>query len=177
MASDPCEVMGLVIAQEWSLISSLRDEELLSDAQSIAEAEQRRTRVLDRLEAACGQQIHVRLAGGCVSGTLRELGAGVLLLEGEHDLIAVGSLGIISLRELPPALRREGTPASPLPITWPSILRRHFDSVPVRMQLADGCQLRGLVESVGADHLDVRELDGTRHTVMFTGISMVIRTR
>jgi hypothetical protein len=162
--------MGNVVAMEASRLQSLRDSEVLLEALAISEAESQRSRLRDRLEAAVGLTICVHLPGERLSGLVQAVGAEVLVIESPDALTAVAVGSIVSIEGLPRALRLEHEQVPRVRVTWSSVLRGWAESALIRFSLSDGRCVRAWVESVGGDHLDLRDAEGARQTVPFTAI-------
>lgn len=155
-------------------------------------AEQATVAMSQRLSAAVGSMLTVRLAGvGEVGGRLEALGADWLLLGGTGSADVAEALvlveAVLAVRDLgrraEPGAARSAVMArlgvgSPLR----AIAR---DRVSVRCRLRDGSDLGGTLERVGADHLDLACHDpGTaarpsevraRVTMPFSAVAMVGR--
>jgi hypothetical protein len=170
MARDPVEVMGNVVAQEVSRLQSLHDSDMVLDALAISEAERRRSRLADRLEAAVGLTIGVHLLGERLSGFVRAAGAEVMVIEslGQITAVAVGSL--MSIEGLPKALRAEHQQLPPAPVTWSTVMREWSESALIRFTLSDGRCVAAWVDSVGSDHLDLRDSEGESLVVLLSAI-------
>ena len=170
MASDPVEVMSNVVAQEASWLQSLHDSDMVFDARAISEAEQRRSRLVDRLEAAVGLTIGVHLPGERLSGCVRAAGAEVVVVESPGLLTAVSVGSMLSIEGLPKALRDEHQQLPLALVTWSTVMREWSDSVPIRFTLSDGRCVAAWVESVGSDHLDLRDCEGERRVILIAAI-------
>ena len=170
MATDPLEAMGNVVAQEASRLQSLRDNDVLLDALSVSEAELQRTRLHDRLDSAAGIEICVHLPGERLLGSVQAVGSEVVVIEspGEFTAVAVGS--IVSIEGLPRALRIEQEHAPQVRVTWSSVFREWAESALIRFSLSDGRCVRAWVDSVGGDHLDLRDTEGAVQVVMFSAV-------
>lgn len=177
MASDPVEVMEWVIAQESSVLQAHSDDEVLLDALAIAEAEQQRTRLDDRLEAALGSPVRVDLLGESLHGTVAGVGNDLLLLESEEASVAVARTSVIGFDRLPRALRAEGAASRRVAITWAAVLREWSEEGSVRFTLVDGRQVRATVDSVGGDHVDIRADDGCSAVLVFAAIRSAVISR
>ena len=177
MVLDPCEAMGRVVAQELSLLQACSDEEMLMDALAIAEAEQQRASLHDRLEAAFGLRIRIWLEGESLHGTVIAVGAHVVVLESDEARVALAVASILSVEGLPHALRRETDVRRSARTSWSAVLRESRRSASVRITLIDGRCLRASVESVGGDHCDIRAIDGTRSTLLLSALRSVISCR
>ncbi len=174
MARDPVQVMEWVIAQESSVLQSNSDDEVYLDALAIAETEKQRTRLDDRLEAARGSSVRVDLPGESLHGTLVDVGDELLLLESEEACVAIARASVISFGRLPRALRAEGANSRHVPITWAAVLREWGERRSVRFTLVDDRQVRGTVDSVGGDHVDIRADDGRSAVLVFTAIRSAV---
>ena len=170
MARDPVEAMENLIAQEVSRLQSLRDNDVFLDALAIREAEIQRSRLLDRLEAAAGITICLHLPGERLTGSVQDVGAEVVVIESRDEVTAVALASIIGIEGLPRALRFEQEQAPRVRITWSSVFREWAESALIRFSLSDGRCVRAWVDSVGGDHLDLRDGEGTVQTVMFSAI-------
>ena len=155
MASDPCEVMEFLIAQESSLVQAGVDDEVFIDAYAIAEAEQQRSRLGDRLKEALGCLVHVHLPGENLRGVISDVGAEVLVLESEQTRLAVAISSVLGIEGLPRVLRAEHTNSPRVSVTWAVVLREWSQVAPVRFSLVDGRQVRASVDAVAGDHLDI----------------------
>ena len=174
MASDPVEAMGNVVALEASRLQSLSDSDLVLEALAISEAEMQRSRLHDRLAAAVGLTLCVHLPGERLSGSVQAVGAEVVVIESPAEITAVAAGSIVSIEGLPRALRleheHEHEQVPRVRVTWSSVLRGWAESALIRFSLSDGRCVRAWVESVGGDHLDLRDAEGARQTVPFTAI-------
>ena len=170
MTIDPVEAMGNVVALEASRLQSLRDSDVLLEALAISEAESQRSRLCDRLEAAVGLTVCVHLPGERLSGSMQSVGAEVVVIESPGVLTAVAVGFIVGIEGLPRALRFEHGQAPRVRITWSSVFREWAESALIRFALSDGRCMRAWVDSVGGDHLDLRDSEGTAQTVMFSAI-------
>ena len=170
MASDPVEAMGNVVALEASRLQSLSDSDLVLEALAISEAEMQRSRLHDRLAAAVGLTLCVHLPGERLSGSVQAVGAEVVVIESPGEITAVAVGSIVSIEGLPRALRLEHEQVPRVRVTWSSVLRGWAESALIRFSLSDGRCVRAWVESVGGDHLDLRDAEGARQTVPFTAI-------
>jgi hypothetical protein len=170
MTSDPVEAMGNVVALEASRLQSLRDSEVMLEALAISEAESQRSRLRDRLEAAVGLTVCVHLPGERLSGSVQAVGAEVVVIETPGVLTAVAVGSIVSIEGLPRTLRLEQEQAPRVRVTWSSVFREWAESGLIRFALSDGRCVRGWVDSVGGDHLDFRDSEGTVRTVIFSAI-------
>ena len=170
MASDPVEAMGNVVALEASRLQSLSDSDLVLEALAISEAEMQRSRLHDRLAAAVGLTVCVHLPGERLSGSVQAVGAEVVVIESPAEITAVAAGSIVSIEGLPRALRLEHEQVPRVRVTWSSVLRGWAESALIRFSLSDGRCVRAWVESVGGDHLDLRDAEGARQTVPFTAI-------
>jgi hypothetical protein len=177
MAIDPVEAMGNVVALEASRLQSLRDSDVLLEALAISEAELQRSRLRDRLEAAVGRTICVHLPGECLSGFVQAVGAEVLVIESPGALTAVAVGSIVSIEGLPRALRWEHEKAPRVRVTWSSVFREWAESALIRFALSDGRCVRAWVESVGGDHLDLRDSEGLVQAVMFSALRKAVINR
>ena len=170
MTIDPVEVMGNVVALEASRLQSLRDSDVLLEALAISEAEVQRSRLLDRLEAAVGLTVCVHLPGERLFGSVQAVGAEVVVIESLGELTGVAVGAIVSIEGLPRALRFEQEQAPRVRVTWSSVFREWAESALIRLELSDGRCVRAWVDSVGSDHLDLRDSEGIFQTVTFSAI-------
>lgn len=177
MTSDPLDVMRRVVEQEASLLQAVEDDDLLEDARAIAEAEQQRTRLRDRLEAARGMPIRVSVPGETLCGVLIDSGIDLVVLESETTRALVSLSQVTALEGLPLALREEGASADRVQLTWSAAMRTHVDGAPLQFTLVDGTCLRVVVDSVGADHVDLRGADRGVRTVPLAAIRSVVSRR
>jgi len=175
--SDPCEVMGNVVAAEASLLQASADSDVVLDAWAISEAELHRSRLPDRLIAARGTSIRVHLRNETCQGAVLEVGDEILVLESRSDITAVMVSSIVSIDGLPHALRPETYAPQRVSITWASLLRQWLGAASVRLALVDGCCLRARIESVGSDHLDVRDADDARVVIALAAITSATISR
>jgi hypothetical protein len=137
----------------------------LASAERAAEVEERtrgevgRLATLDRMRAAVGAPLRLRLAGNhAASGTLLRLGADWLLLDegsGREVLIVVEHLvGVRGIGRYSAARQTAGAVASRLQL--PHVLRGLArDRSAVRVHLVDGSTVDGTVDRVGADFIDL----------------------
>jgi hypothetical protein len=170
MATDPLEAMGNVVAQEASRLQSLRDTDVLLDALAISDAELQRSRLHDRLDSAAGLEICLHLPGERLSGSVLDVGSEVVVIESPGELTAVAVGSIISIEGLPRALRVEHDHVPRLRVTWSSVFRAWAEPGLIRFSLSDGRCVRAWVDSVGGDHLDLRDAEGAIQVVMFTAV-------
>jgi pyrroline-5-carboxylate reductase len=170
MVADPCEVMEWVIVQEASQLQVQADDEVVAEARAIAETEQQRTRLRDRLMAARGQVIRIDVPGEILRGVVVDVGADIVVIESADSRVVVSIAAAVSIEGLPHALRREAGESHRVITTWSAILRECIYAVRVRFTLADGRNLHAIVESVGADHVDIRQVDETCQTLPFAAI-------
>jgi len=177
MTADPCEVMSQLVAQEACAIEADLDLELLDDARSIAEAELQRTSLRDRFDAAIGTAVCIRLLDASVDGVVDEVGPDVVLLRVRSTFILIRMSEIVEVLGLPRALRREDPSRPSMSPTLSAILRRWASGGPVTVWLTDLRRVRGCIESVGADHLELRADDGALTCLFFAGIRADISPR
>jgi len=177
MIGDPCEVMGNVVAAEASRIQASADSDVVLDAWAISEAELHRSRLRDRLIAARGASIMVHLRHETYRGVVLEAGDEILVLENSMEITAVMVSSIVMIDGLPRALRPETQAPQRVSITWASILRQWLGAASVRISLADGRCLRAWIESVGSDHLDVRDADDSLVVIALAAITSATITR
>ena len=177
MISDPCEVMGNVVAAEASLLQASTDSDVVLDAWAISEAEFHRSRLRDRLNAARGMSIRVYLRNETCEGLVLEVGDEILVLESRREITAVMVSSIVSIDGLPHALRPESQELQRLSTTWASILRQWMSAASVRISLADGRCLRARIESVGSDHLDVRDADDAHEVIALAAVTSATISR
>lgn len=174
MTADPCEVMAQLVEQEACTIKAAEDLDLLDDARSIAEAEQQRTGLRDRFDAALGMPVVIRSTDATFIGLVDEVGPEFFVLRQDSQLILIRQSAIIDIEGLPRALRREEPVRAPLPATLATVLRRWACGGSVTICLTDLRRVRGCIESVGADHLELRAEEGSITCVAFIGISAVL---
>lgn len=177
MTSDPREVMSQVVDQEASWWQAVADDDLLGEALAISEAEQQRGRLIDRLETALGTPVIIALPGETVRGIVREIGADLVVLGSEMMSTFVSIPHVISIEGLPGCLRAELNDQHRVTLTWSSVLRQRINDVSWRLSLVDDTCIRGCVEVVGSDHVDLRATDGAMRTVPFTAIRAAISSR
>ncbi len=177
MAVDPCEVMESVVALEASRLQSLTDHEVLVDAQAIVEVEQQRSRISDRLDAVRGLEISCRLSGATWRGVLQEVGSEVITVDSAGELVAIARSCVLHFADLAPALRAEREEPRRIAITWSSALRAWAARGKVRFILVNDDYLCGEILAVGGDCVDLRLVDGSSITLMFSGIKVAIRNR
>jgi len=170
MASDPCEVMELLIAQEFSLLQARVDDEVFSDAHAIAAAEQQRSRLGDRLKEAQGHSLRVHVLGETLRGAVGAVGAEILVLESEQRRLAIAIASVLGIEGLPRVLRAEGADSPRIAVTWAAVLREWSQVAPVRFTMVDGRQLRAAVDSVAGDHLDIRTDHGSSMVIPIAAI-------
>jgi len=84
---------------------------------------------------------------------------------------------IVSIDGLPHALRPESQELQRLSTTWASILRQWMSAASVRISLADGRCLRARIESVGSDHLDVRDADDAHEVIALAAVTSATISR
>jgi hypothetical protein len=177
MTSDPCEVMSAVVIQEASRLQAETDGELLLEAYAIAESELQRSRMRERFEAARGTVIRIHLPGVVHEGVLTDVGDALVTLVSDKTCEAIAISSITTVDRLPLALRSEGEIHVRVLLTWSSILREWSTSPSLRLSLIDGRLLRGRIESVGSDYVDVRDADGSGHVVMIAALRSAVISR
>lgn len=170
MAGDPLEAMTNVVLHEASRLQSLLDSDTLCDALAVSEAELQRSRLPDRLEAAIGLAVSLHLPGEHLSGCVRAVGAEIVIIESQHQLMALALGSLVSIDGLPKALRAEPDCLPRVRITWSSVLREWAELGLIHLVLSDGRCVIAWVDSVGGDHLDLRDCDGKALVVMLSAI-------
>ena len=148
-------------------------DDLEGQAALLAEAEQRgevaeRTRLergrlslADRLQAATGHPLSLRLLGaGTFAGTLVDVGPDWLLLleAGQRELL----VPLAAVQSVSGVGQRSAAPSPPEAVTRRLDLRWALRGLarsrsPVALVLADGSGLSGTLDQVGADHVDLAE--------------------
>lgn len=113
----------------------------------------------DRVRAAVGLPLRIRLAGGCsVAGVLTRVGPAWLLLEEDAGReVVVAAAAVISVRGLD---RHSATPDSESVVSLRLGLRHVLrgvarDRSAVRMHLVDGSVLDATIDRVGGDFVEV----------------------
>jgi hypothetical protein len=171
MMRDPVEVMDLVLADAVSDLVTESDLEVGIDAEAIAEAERRRSLLADRWRAAESSIVTARIQGVNVSGKVGEVGDGLVLMAAENECLALAMSSVTTVSGLPAVLRSEFPEPSRVRLTWPSLLSEWSAAAWVSLLLMSGEQVRGRIECVGSDHVDLCCAD-QRLTVPVTSISM-----
>jgi hypothetical protein len=98
------------------------------------------------------------------------VGSEVVVIESPGELTAVAVASIVSIEGLPRALRIEHEQVPRLRVTWSSVFREWAELALVRFSLSDGRCVRAWVDSVGGEHLDLRDAEGAVQVVMFTAV-------
>jgi hypothetical protein len=134
--------------------------ELWSEVADRTRTELAKLRVADRLRAVAGRELAVWSAGGATArGTVRSSGPDWLLLadpNGAETVVALASvLKITGLGRRASVPGSEGRLAGRLRLSY--VLRGIArDRASVAVTLVDGSTLVGVVDRVGADHIDLR---------------------
>lgn len=159
-----------VAAEEAELAEEIADRIRLEVA---------RVSLEDRLRGAVGGRLEVHAAGGHqVAGQVLDVGAGWLLITAARGVVLVRTESIVDLTGLGIAV---GPPWSDLEQRLDlnhSLRALARDRALVRVALADGRTLSGVIDRVGADFVDLTELDGEcrRRRTVRTTMVCVIRT-
>ncbi len=145
-------------------------------------AERSAIRLVDRLRAASGSTVTVVLDGRSVVGRVADVGADWVLLEEETARVALVPLRAVNaVRGLGARARHPGSEGPvagrrELTAVLRSLARDRADAV---LSLTGGSEVSGVIERVGADHLDLGERggggDGHRLTVPLSAL-VVVRT-
>lgn len=156
--------------------------ELWSEVADRTVTELAKLRVADRLRAVTGWELGVWTAGGGTArGTVRSCGPDWLLLadpNGSETVVALASvLKITGLGRRASVPGSEGRLAGRLRLSY--VLRGVArDRAAVAVTLVDGSTLVGVIDRVGADHMDL-SADHAEHTsaatIPFSGLAMVRR--
>lgn len=160
-------------------------EELRAEVADRTRREMAELRLADRLRAAHGQQVVVRVSGiGPVPGTLRSTGPDWALLaeplgvEALIPLAAVVQIAGMGRRATPPGATGQVARRLGLGYALRGLARDRADVV---VTMTDGGTLAGTIDRVGADHMDVTERGedrpGGSWTVRFAGTGLVRRSR
>ena len=129
-----------------------------------------------RLRAVTGRVVELAVAGmGVITGDVRRVGPGWLLLDVPGGLPAVISTRlIVAARDLPVASREmsnESVGAQEVGLAHVlRVLAR--DRTPTMVVMADGVTLTGTIDRVGVDYLDLAEhsLDEPRRSSVIRGV-------
>ncbi|MDP9395589.1 MAG: hypothetical protein M3Q27_15630 [Actinomycetota bacterium] len=144
-------------------------------------AERSAIRLVDRLRAASGSTVTVVLDGRSVVGRVADVGADWVLLEETARVALVPLRAVNTLRGLGARARHPGSEGPvagrrELTAVLRSLARDRADAV---LSLTGGSEVSGVIERVGADHLDLAERggggDGHRLTVPLSAL-VVVRT-
>ncbi len=170
-------------AQAWE------QADLAAEVADRSRAEQASVALVDRLVAACGQQVVLRVVGaGEICGRLETVGANWLLLsEGRSDQLALMAAisGVVDLdrRAASPGARSPVLARLGVAVPLRAIVR---DRAAVRLVLRDASVVTGTPERVGKDHLDLlvhalgepaRSAGRSRITLPFAAMATVQATR
>lgn len=153
--------------------------ELCAEVADRTRLEIARVSVEDRLRGAVGHALDVQLAGGHrAGGQVTDIGVGWLVVDDGRGTVLVRTLAIVELVGLPAAV---GPPLSELEqrIDLNASLRALArDRSAVRIGLADSRTVRGIINRVGADFIDVTTVDGDRRqsSTILTATVSLIRT-
>ena len=164
-----------LLAEAASAIQADGDRDVLDEAAGILAAERARCDLPSRL--ARSQRVAVQvLGGGTVVGDVIVAGREVAVLDGGDGSEHVLRIAAIAWVEgLAPALGDVPGPAVPA-ITWSACLRRAAADT-VDVWLLDGHVLRGRIESVGLDHVDLTLTTGEVRSLSGSAISRLRRLR
>jgi len=144
------------------LADSWESEQVAETEGEIAErlvAERARIRLVDRLAAAVGRDVGMRVTGAdWARGTVVDVGPDWCLLRGADSVESLIALaGVSQVTGLGEGARDpdlESTVAARYGLA--AVLRRLVDGGEVTLALVDGTRLRGRITSVGADTLDLQ---------------------
>ncbi len=159
-------------------------DELRAEVADRTRSEIAKLRVADRLRAVPGHELTVWTAGGATArGTMQQSGPDWLLLAeltGAETVVALASvLKITGLGRRASVPGSEGRVSGRLKLNY--VLRGIArDRAAVAVTLIDGSTLAGVIERVGADHLDVSPdpiAAGGATTVAFGALALVRRGR
>lgn len=171
-----------LLAEAAASLQSQIDADVLAEAAEILTAERVELRLADRLGAA-PNLVTVTLRSGCrIEGTVERGGDDVFVLVDRHGAehcIAMASA--VTVRGLRPALASSdqralaGGDRRPriASVTWGMFLRDQ-SGVDIRVVLVDGTELIGSPSLVGADHVDILEVDGAVTTCALESISRAV---
>lgn len=164
-----------LLAEAASAVQAEGDRDVLDEAAEILAAEQARCDLPARLARSHRVAVQV-LGGGTVVGDVIVAGREVAVLDdgaGSEHVIRIAAIAWV--QGLAPALGDVPVPAIPA-ITWSACLRdAAADTVDV--WLLDGHVVRGRIESVGMDHVDLVLATGEVRTLSVTAISRLRRLR
>lgn len=158
--------------------AALRAEELPAVVAELTRAERATVTLVGRVRASLGRELRVRVRSGeTVLGELLDAGAEWLLLGAGPRRVLVPVHAVVHVRGLADLVEPEGAPPRRLGLGH-ALRALARDRVPVRL-LAHGTVLRGRIELVGADHLELVELGeelrgpGERWTVPVAALDLV----
>jgi len=142
-------------------LDAVQAEDLSGEVAERTRREVARLRVVDRLRAARGREVVVRLLGaGALSGEVADVGADWVLLEergGGGALVSLGALvaltGVGVRSELPGS---EGEVERRFDLRF-ALRKLVRDRTVVAVTLVDGTEVTGTLDRVAADHLDLAQ--------------------
>lgn len=143
-------------------LDAVQAEDLEGEVADRTRRELARMRLVDRLRAARGREVVVRLQGaGVLVGEVADVGADWVLLDerGGAALVALGAVvalsGVGARSELPGS---EGEVERRFDLRF-ALRRLVRDRAVVELTLVDGTRVTGTLDRVGADHLDLAQHD------------------
>ena len=142
-------------------LSAVEQAELAAEVRDRTRREHAAVRLVDRLRAAQGQAIAVRVPGGPpLRGAIDDVGADWVLLQeapGREVLVPLGNvLAVTGLGRDTAVPGAEGAVESRLDVRW-AVRGLARSRAGVRLLLVDGTAVDGTVDRAGDDHLDLAE--------------------
>ena len=153
-------------------LASARTSEFESGVRDLAQAERATVRLAERLASSVSAQVTLTLRGGIhVSGVVSDVtGAWVLLTEGKREqLVPLGA--IVMARGVGHRASSLGAVAARLGLGH-ALRALAREGAPI-IVLTSGGEVRGRIDQVGADHLDLAPDGGGAVTVAFPEVLAV----